>query len=62
MKPLKTQVEKKKKPTGELKKVTIKHSVGSDGSTRTEYPKRIGAKGATSQLTKTTKVVKKKKN
>ena len=49
------------KPVGTLKREVTTYSKGSDGSTRVEYPKRTSPSGATSQLTKITTPMKKKK-
>ncbi len=49
------------KPVSTLKREVTTYSKGSDGSTRVEYPKRTSPSGATSQLTKITTPVKKKK-
>ena len=50
-----------RKPVGTLKREVINYSEGSDGSTRTKYPKKVSSSGTSSQLTRITKPVKKKK-
>ena len=49
------------KPVGTLKREVTTYSKGSDGSTRVEYPKKTSPTGVTSQLTKITTPMKKKK-
>lgn len=60
-KPPKKQSSQQMKPVGTLKREVTTYSKGSDGSTRTEYPKKVSSSGVSSQLTKITTPMKKKK-
>ena len=51
----------KKKSVGTLKREVTTYSKANDGSTRTEYPKKVSSSGTVSQLTKITTPKKKKK-
>jgi hypothetical protein len=49
------------KPTATLKKQTVSYSKGSDGSTKTVYPKDTTSDGKVSQLTRYTTPMRKLK-
>jgi hypothetical protein len=59
--PPKKKSPKATKPVSTLKREVTTYSKGSDGSTRTEYPKKVSSSGTSSQLTRITTPVKKKK-
>ena len=59
--PPKKQSPQAMKPVSTLKREVTTYSKGSDGSTRTEYPKKVSSSGVSSQLTRITTPVKKKK-
>ena len=59
--PPKKKSPKVMKPVSTLEREVTTYSKGSDGSTRVEYPKRTSPSGVTSQLTKITTPMKKKK-
>jgi hypothetical protein len=59
--PPKKQSPTVRTPVSTLKREVTTYSKSSDGSTRTEYPKKVSPSGASSQLTRITTPVKKKK-
>jgi hypothetical protein len=56
-----TPKKKSAKTVSTLKRTVTEVSKGSDGSTRTTYPKQVSSNGLSSQLTRIEKPVKVKK-